>query len=69
MRNEILRDVLAGCAGVLAIAAAIGLPRASAPIARHAAPSGQHYVLLPYYPARPKPPAPPSAHPKIVTGP
>jgi alkylated DNA nucleotide flippase Atl1 len=26
MRSEILRDVIAGCAGVLAVAALIGLP-------------------------------------------
>jgi hypothetical protein len=51
MRNEILRDVLAGCAGVLLVAAAIGLPKDST-----AARPGQEQVqqlqnteLLPYY--------------------
>jgi ribonuclease I len=48
MRNEVLRDVLAGCAGVLAVAAAIGLPRASAPVQQPAAPAPQ-YMLLPYF--------------------
>jgi hypothetical protein len=51
MKNEILRDVLAGCAGVLVVAAAIGLPKGPAP----AAPSVQvpvpvqHTELLPFY--------------------
>jgi hypothetical protein len=30
MRSEILRDVIAGCAGVLAVAALIGLPTSRA---------------------------------------
>ncbi len=34
MRNEILRDVLAGCAGVLAVMALIGLPKDPAPAGR-----------------------------------
>jgi hypothetical protein len=49
MKNEVLRDVLAGCAGVLAVAAAIGLPNASAPAQQQAPPPAQHYVLLPKF--------------------
>jgi hypothetical protein len=52
MRNEVLRDVLAGCAGVLAVAAAIGLPRASMPVQQPAAPAPQ-YRLLPYFSRQP----------------
>jgi hypothetical protein len=70
MRNEILRDVLAGCAGVLAVAATIGLPRASAPVQQAQLP-GQHYVLLPHFskvaPTAPRPPSAPRA--RITTGP
>jgi len=50
MRNEILRDVLAGCAGVLAVMALIGLPRDPSPAGQ---PQGrvqwQQTRLLPYY--------------------
>jgi hypothetical protein len=52
MRNEVLRDVLAGCAGVLAVATAIGLPRASVPAQQPAAPAPQ-YKLLPYFSRQP----------------
>jgi hypothetical protein len=71
MRNQVLRDVLAGCAGVLAVAATIGLPRASAPVQQQAQIPGQHYVLLPHFtrvaPTAPTPPSAPRA--KITTGP
>jgi hypothetical protein len=75
MRNEVLRDVLAGCAGVLAVAAAIGLPSGpdgAQPPARFPT---QHAVLLPHFskvpPNFPKgPPSVPVApRPKITTGP
>jgi hypothetical protein len=49
MRNEILRDVLAGSAGVLAVAAVIGLPRGAVAANVPAPFSGQHVVLLPHY--------------------
>lgn len=62
MRNEFLRDVIAGSAGVLVVLALIGLPR------DHPAPTQHRQVqvqwrntrLLPYYtrspvPARPTP--------------
>jgi hypothetical protein len=49
MRNEILRDVLAGCAGVLAVAAVIGLPTSSAAVQHSQQFSDQHAVLLPHY--------------------
>jgi hypothetical protein len=67
MRSEILRDVIAGCAGVLAVAAAIGLPRES-PAAQQQ--QFQHTQLLPYYSHTVEPgnqvPAP---HMKITTRP
>ena len=49
MTNEVLRDVLAGCAGVLAVTAAIGLPTASAPAQQQAPAPAHGYVLLPKY--------------------
>jgi len=69
MRNEVLRDVLAGCAGVLAVAAAIGLPGVSAPVQQPAAPAPQ-YVLLPYFSRQPNncrvmPEVPSAARPRI----
>lgn len=68
MRNEVLRDVLAGCAGVLAVAAAIGLPTASAPTQQQAPVPAQRYVLLPKFsPVAPK--APSAPHVRITTGP
>jgi hypothetical protein len=53
MRNEILRDVLAGCAGVLVVALAIGAPGGS-PAAPSSPPPPrvqqvQGAMLLPYY--------------------
>jgi hypothetical protein len=77
MRNEVLRDVLAGCAGVLAVAAAIGLPNASTPAQQQARLPAQHIVLLPKYSrtgppvSMLSPPAPATAapHMKITTGP
>jgi hypothetical protein len=73
MRNEVLRDVLAGCAGVLAVATVIGLPRASAHVQQPAAPAPQ-YKLLPYFSRQPNNcpamPAVPSAPPQSqrITG-
>lgn len=49
MRNEILRDVLAGCAGVLAVVAIIGLPRDAAAVRHSQQFIDQHAVLLPHY--------------------
>jgi hypothetical protein len=77
MRNEVLRDVLAGCAGVLAVAAAIGLPNASAPAQQQARLPAQHIVLLPKYShtgpsvSQVSPPAPARSAPqvRITTGP
>jgi hypothetical protein len=68
MRNEVLRDVLAGCAGVLAVAAAIGLPNASAPAQQQAPVPAQHIVLLPKF-SKMGPPAPSAPHARITTGP
>jgi hypothetical protein len=48
MRNEVLRDVLAGCAGVLAVAAVIGLPNGAATDHMRAESGVQHAVLLPH---------------------
>jgi hypothetical protein len=77
MRNEVLRDVLAGCAGVLAVAAVIGLPNASAPAQQQARLPAQHYVLLPKFskvgpPTSQVPPAAPARSApwaRITTGP
>jgi hypothetical protein len=49
MRNEILRDVLAGCAGVLAVVAVIGLPRDAAAVQHSQQWLDQHAMLLPHY--------------------
>ncbi|HEX3923684.1 MAG TPA: hypothetical protein VHY31_15465 [Streptosporangiaceae bacterium] len=54
MRNEILRDVLAGCVGVLVVAMTIGAPsgspaaRSSPPLTR-VQPVQGGIMLLPYY--------------------
>ncbi len=69
MRNEILRDVVAGCAGVLAVAALIGLPRESAPARAPADWQGQHYVLLPHFSIVGKPAAPQVPPTRTTTGP
>jgi hypothetical protein len=69
MRSEVLRDVVAGCAGVLAVAALIGLPGRASTIQQ---PQFQyrHAELLPYFhrlkPTIPEPPAP---HTNITTRP
>ncbi len=69
MRSEVLRDVVAGCAGVLAVAALIGLPGRASTVQQ---PQFQyrHAELLPYFhrlnPAIPEPPAP---HTNITTRP
>jgi hypothetical protein len=60
MRNEILRDVLAGCAGVLAVAAAIGLPTGPVADQQPGHFQLQHAVLLPHFSkVGPSAPAPP----------
>jgi hypothetical protein len=69
MRNEVLRDVLAGCAGVLAVAAAIGLPGTSARVQRPAGPAP--VVLLPYFSRQPNycramPAVPSALRPRIT---
>jgi hypothetical protein len=73
MRNQVLRDVLAGCAGVLAVAAAIGLPKASAPAPfqqQAPAPAQHSVVLLPYlYFSRGAPVAPSAPRVRITTRP
>jgi hypothetical protein len=66
MRNEVLRDVLAGCAGVLAVAAVIGLPKDAAAVQHSQQSQILHARLLPHIsltrpqvpqlPARPAPP-------------
>jgi len=49
MRDEILRDLLFGCAGVCMVIAVIGLPRQE-PVARQQSPVPFQYVhTLPYY--------------------
>jgi hypothetical protein len=68
MRSEILRDLIAGCTGALAVAMLIGLPGKT--------PAGQQtrlqfgpVELLPYFrPMNPAVPAPPAPHTKITTG-
>jgi hypothetical protein len=71
MRNEVLRDVLAGCAGVLAVATLIGLPRASAPVQQPApAPAQRSIMLMPYmYFSRGAPAAPSAPQVRITTRP
>jgi hypothetical protein len=68
MRNEVLRDVLAGCAGVLAVAAVIGLPNGAAGTHVRAEFSGvQHAVLLPHYSRIGGPADRPIPQPRITT--
>jgi hypothetical protein len=69
MRSEILRDVIAGCAGVLAVAAVIGLP--GKPTASQQPQFlTPHAVLLPYFQMlKPTVPVPPAPHTRITTGP
>jgi hypothetical protein len=67
MRSEILRDVVAGCAGALAVAALIGLP--GKPAAGQPPQFGR-VELLPYFRMlNPTVPAPPAPHTRITTGP
>jgi hypothetical protein len=69
MRSEILRDVIAGSAGALAVAAVIGLP--GKPTASQQ-PQFQprQAVLLPYFRTlKPAVPVPPAPHTRITTGP
>jgi hypothetical protein len=49
MRNEFLRDVLAGSAGVLLVLAVIGLPKDATAAAPQVPAQGQGVKLLPYY--------------------
>jgi hypothetical protein len=69
MRSEVLRDVLAGCAGVLAVAVLIGLP-GRAISGQQPQSQYRHVELLPYFhrlnPTIPQPPAP---HTSITTRP
>jgi hypothetical protein len=59
MRNEFLRDVMAGSAGVLLVLAVIGLPKDPA-AAPQAPPQPGDVHLLPYYSSlHPQVPAPP----------
>jgi hypothetical protein len=68
MRSEILRDVIAGCAGVLAVAALIGLPPSRAgDLQQYQSRPAQ---LLPYvHFARPKLPDLPAPRENITTRP
>jgi hypothetical protein len=69
MRSEILRDLIAGCAGALAVAALIGLPGKPAAGLQTRLQFG-HVKLLPYFrPLNPAAPAPPAPHTKITTAP
>jgi hypothetical protein len=71
MKNEVLRDVLAGCAGVLAVAAVIGLPTASAPAQQQARLPAPQYRLMPYFSRQPNycrsmPAVPSATRPRIA---
>jgi hypothetical protein len=68
MRSEILRDVIAGCAGVLAVGALIGLPTPRAVDQQQSQnPPAQ---LLPYvHFARPRLPDLPAQHTNIFSRP
>ena len=60
MWNEILRDVVAGCAGGFMVAAVIGLPKVDPPAQPQDRVQWQDARLLPYYspnvqPRRPGP--------------
>jgi hypothetical protein len=68
MRSEILRDVIAGCAGVLAVAALIGLPTSRAADQQRS--QSRTAQLLPYvHFARPKLPDLPAPRTNITTRP
>ena len=68
MRSEILRDAIAGCAGVLAVAALIGLPTSSAADQQQSQSPPAH--LLPYvHFARPRLPDLPAQHTNIFSRP
>jgi hypothetical protein len=68
MRSEILRDVIAGCAGVLAVAALIGLPPSRAGDLQQY--QNRPAQLLPYvHFARPKLPDLPAPRENITTRP
>jgi len=69
MKNELLRDVLAGCAGVLAVAAVIGLPKGADTGQARAQFTYQHAVLLPHYSKIGGPAVPQAPRVKITTGP
>lgn len=60
MRNEFLRDVLAGSAGVLLVLALIGLPRDQTAAKPQVPPRWPGVQLLPYYSSlHPQVPGPP----------
>jgi len=68
MRSEILRDVIAGCAGVLAVAALIGLPTSRAGDQQQS--QNRPAQLLPYvHFARPKLPDLPAPRENITSRP
>jgi hypothetical protein len=68
MRSEILRDVIAGCAGVLAVLVLIGLPTSRA--AGQQQSQNGHAQLLPYvHFARPRLPDLPAPRTNITTRP
>jgi hypothetical protein len=58
MRNEFLRDVIAGSAGVLLVMAVIGLPRDQAAAEPQVPAQWQGVRLLPYYTSNLHPPVP-----------
>jgi hypothetical protein len=53
MRNEFLRDVIAGSAGVLLVMAVIGMPKDPAAAAPQVPAQWQGVKLLPYYSSNP----------------
>jgi hypothetical protein len=68
MRSEVLRDVIAGCAGVLAVAALIGLPTSRATDQQQS--QSRPAQLLPYvHIARPRLPDLPAPHANIFSRP
>jgi hypothetical protein len=70
MRSEILRDVIAGCAGVLAVAALIGLPTSRGGGQQQQQSPNRSVQLLPYvHFARPKLPDLPAPRTNITTRP
>ena len=69
MRSEILRDVIAGCAGVLAVAALIGLPGRPS-VGQQPQFQYGRTELLPYFrTVNPSVPVPPAPHTRITTVP